>query len=207
MSNAELLLAASSIAESAESVTWHAFDRSAGFLTSRDHVTADQYLSWIRSGHHTCVLLDGSLLQLTYNLEGDRVVKHRLAYVPCPWKWDSALLDEGYSLEEILELHSGTTMLMRSSVRFDLDVAAAKSGHPASHFTFNTVDCRIACAAPLHPLRFADFVFKNFYPLYWRQHLSFFDVAKYRHLGDPVISPDDLNEMHVGWNYRLRALA
>jgi hypothetical protein len=207
MWNAELLIALSQVSESPTAVAWHALEKGAGLLEGHEHANVEQYLSWLRTGHYSCILIDGSILQMSYNLEEGRVIKHRLAYIPCPWKWDSSLLDEGFSLEEALEIHADEHTLMRSSVRFDLDLRAAKKGHPASHLTFNSTDCRIACTAPVHPHRFAGFVFKHFYALHWQQHRSFFDSAPYRHLGDPVIADDDRNDIHLNWNPHLQVSA
>ena len=122
--NAELLLRSASIAQSPLGVTWHPLDPSVDFLEIRGHVTPEQYLKWVNAGHYTCLLFDGSLLQMTYDFDGNAVIKHRLAYVPCPWKLEVELLDDGFSLEEVLELAPDTNVLMRSSVRFDLDIAA-----------------------------------------------------------------------------------
>lgn len=201
---AELLLDSNSVAESTTRVSWHARNPQAGFWDVGQHINSKQYLSWLLAGHYSCILFDGSLLQMTYHMDGDQVVKHRLAYVPCPWDIDRSLLDTGLSLEEVLELHESSPIAMRSAVRFDLDFEAATASHPASHLTFNSVDCRIACTAPLHPLRFSTFVFKNFYSVHWRQHTGFFDEALYRHLGDPIILPNTHDDIHIAWNARLR---
>ncbi|WP_281920363.1 DUF2290 domain-containing protein [Nocardia cyriacigeorgica] len=204
LTGAELVLAPNPVAESSSRISWHAADPSVPFLDSRDHTTISQYLAWLNAGNYSCVLFDGSLLQMSYALEKGRVIGHRLAYVPCPWQFDLSLIREGLALDEVFELCSSEDVLLRSPVRFDYDPAASRLGHPAAHMTLNSSECRIACVAPLHAHRFTNFVFEHFYSDYWKSHHDFFSVASYRHIGEPVISDTDREGMHLSWNPRLR---
>lgn len=148
LTGAELVLAPNPVAESSSRISWHAADPSVPFLDSRDHTTISQYLAWLNAGNYSCVLFDGSLLQMSYALEKGRVIGHRLAYVPCPWQFDLSLIREGLALDEVFELCSSEDVLLRSPVRFDYDPAASRLGHPAAHMTLNSSECRIACVAP-----------------------------------------------------------
>ena len=197
---AKLTIATSTISESDNFVSWHPTRKGIPFLRSDDDIDVDQYISWIDAGHYTCILFDGSLLQLSYSIDGRQISGHRLAFIPCPWLLDMNYLDEGFSLQEILEIHSSNAVRMKSAVRFDLDISAAKRGHPASHLTFNSNDCRIACLAPITPLRFVDFIFKNFYAFYWSRHRSYFSTARSSHLAIPVIGDDERDDIHISWN-------
>ncbi|WP_374726679.1 DUF2290 domain-containing protein [Nocardia kruczakiae] len=168
------------------------------------HPDADQYRSWIDAGHYTCVLFDGSILQMTYNISGRKISGHRLAYAPCPWVLDTSLLEGGEPLSDILDAYRNEQCALRSPVRIDYDPTASRAGHPSVHLTFNSVDCRIACIAPISPHRFADFIFKHFYNDYWHAHRVFFQTASASHIGEPTITDEDSDDIHMAWNSRLQ---
>lgn len=202
--DADLVYFSNAISLSPDRVSWHAH-RDAPFLTGRDHPTIDQYLTWLNDGAYTAILFDGSLLQLTYELRGGRVSGHRLAYVPCPYDVDLTLLEEGEPLADVVALYRTTDAVLRSPMRFDYDPRAADIGHPAVHMTMNSSGCRIACVAPLHVLRFVDFVFRQFYPDLWLAHRPFFAEASRKHVGDAALSDDDQQTMHLMWNIHAAA--
>ncbi|MGV9976504.1 DUF2290 domain-containing protein [Micromonospora wenchangensis] len=202
MLEADLLLHANSISLNPHRVTWHAHDTSAPFLTGREQATFEQYMQWLESGNYTAVLHDASLLQITYDFTNSAVVGHRLAYVPCPFILDPDLLKEGVPIADVIDAHRGdeSSMALRSPVRFDYDPRSAKPGHPAAHMTINSVDCRIACVAPMHVLRFVDFVFRHFYGKLWTAHMPFFSNGSESHLGERVLAEDDQRIPHLMWN-------
>ncbi|MFJ8697341.1 DUF2290 domain-containing protein [Streptomyces roseolilacinus] len=147
------------------------------------------------------LLFDGSLLQITYEVEGGKIAGHRLAYVPCPCRLDSELVRQEPILE-IVDLHVAsepTNMVLHSAVRFDFDPGSAAPGHPATHLTINSANCRIACAAPMHIGRFTDFVFRHFYPTLWKAHLPFFSRSPTRNAGPRTLTDDERDSPHLFW--------
>lgn len=171
------------------------------FLTFRKHATIAQYLEWAKASAYSAVLMDGSLLQLTYDFDDGKVSRHRLAYIPCPFVVDTELLLE-IPFIDVIESYADspdTEVALKSHVRFDFDQKAAKPGHPAAHLTINSPDCRIACAAPIHPHQFADFVFRHFYPEYRAVHSDYFDPAARTRLGDVVIEDSERSDLHLMW--------
>jgi len=202
---AGLALYANPVSMSDETVSWHSPSAPSPFLVGYKHPTVDQYMAWVNAGEYSMALFDASLVQLTYRVEGGAVVGHRLAYIPCPYDVDTELLAEGVPIADLVESYRPAESAMRSPVRFDFDVRAAKPGHSAAHLTFNTNDCRIACVAPLHPLRFVDFVFRHFYPAFWTVHEDFFRVAAWQHIGDVTIEEGERDRVHVMWNVRAQA--
>jgi hypothetical protein len=199
LTKAELVAYPNTISLKAERVSWHAYDVSTRLFAPREHPTIDQYLAWLTAGAWSAILFDGSLLQLTYELAGGEISGHRLAYVPCPYDLDLALVRGGDPLADIIELYRRGDAVLRSPIRFDFDARAAKPGHPAAHLTLNSVGCRIACVAPMHVSRFVDFVFRNFYSNLWIAHSDFFEDAANRHIGSMVISADDRQALHLAW--------
>lgn len=197
---AELALYANEVSISGSRVSFHLIDQDVLFLTTRKHPTVEQYLAWVSAGAYSAVLYDGSLLQVTYNIEGQEISGHRLAYVPCPFEIDIELLAAGEPLADLVELYRDGDALLRSPIRFDYDPVSAKPGHPAAHMTINGTECRIACAAPVHILRFADFVFRHFYAPFWHAHYPFFEAAAWRHLGPSTLTDEDRYSPHMAWD-------
>lgn len=177
--------------------------RNESFLISHGHPGIAQYFAWVRAGSYSAVLFDGSLIQLTYDISAKgAVVGHRLAYMPCPYDVDPELFAQE-SLIDAVELYAGgDDILLRSQVRFDFDPGATSPGHPAAHFTFNSPECRVACVAPMHVMRFLDFVFRHSYPMQRRFHESFFAAGSWRHLGEPVLTGGDRFSPHLAWDFR-----
>ena len=144
LSDAELALFTNEVSLVGARVSFHRYDSRAAFLISHEHPTLEQYMNWTAAGDYSAVLLDGSLLQVTYDVSGGRVSGHRLAYIPCPYDLDRELLAAGYPIADVLELHRDDTPALRSPVRFDFDPERAKKNHSAAHLTINGIDCRIA---------------------------------------------------------------
>ncbi|WP_074405366.1 DUF2290 domain-containing protein [Mycolicibacterium fortuitum] len=181
-------------------VTFNQSQRDQPFLLDRSHPGVDQYLAWIAAGAYSAALYDGSLLQFTYDVEAGHVVSHRLAYVPCPYRADHELLKSGEPFADVMELYRDSEVLLRTPIRFDFDPAASRSGHPAAHMTINGSDCRIACVAPIHPLRFTDFVFRHFYTDQWLAHEPYFRPANYQHFGPAVLTEAERITPHIVWD-------
>lgn len=160
----------------------------------------EQYMSIIRDGSFTCVLLDGSLLRLSYTFERNDLTSHNLWYYPCPFSIpiDELLADP---LLDIIEMYAESGIdhwRLKGPIRFDFDAKSSKPiFHPASHVHFQHEYCRIPARKPLSPGRFLKFVFLNFY-----QEL----ISKYTFLVewpeenfDQTIFPIEENLIHFSW--------
>jgi hypothetical protein len=200
MQQSELILYASPILLQPDVVSWIPSDRTATFLLSETHPSIDQYVTWLSAGHYSALLFDGSLLQITYRVADRRVSGHRLAYIPCPYELDPELISSGEPMADVVDLYRKGDASLRSAARFDYNPATAAEGHPATHLTFNSVDCRIACVAPLHVLRFVDFVFRHFYANQWRIHRSFFEAAGTAHVGPRTLTDTEETSLHAAWD-------
>ncbi|WP_341395553.1 DUF2290 domain-containing protein [Arthrobacter sp. G119Y2] len=197
---AELALFTNEVSMSDPLVSFHTQNKEVPFLLNRAHPGIDQYLSWAESGAYSAMLFDGSLLQATYQISDGLVVGHRLAYIPCPYDVDLDLLAEGAPIVDVIDLYLDDMPVLRSPIRFDYDPDAAGIGHPATHMTVNGTSCRIACIAPLHIHRFADFVFRNFYAEFWLVHQSFFEAASSRHIGTKSLTSSESRIPHFSWD-------
>ncbi|MBT2596220.1 DUF2290 domain-containing protein [Arthrobacter sp. ISL-72] len=188
------------VSKTLTTISW-ASGSGSGFLSYRGDPTVGQYHQWILDGQYSAILIDGSLLQITYDFELGEVVGHRLAYVPCPFDIEPEFLSEMtpgdavelYRLEKLSEIR------LRSPVRFDFAPGQAKPGHPASHLTINSATCRIACAAPIRIGRFVDFVYRHFYPKLHIAHNVYFSAVSSGSLGSDCISEEDGQGLHLRW--------
>ncbi|WP_191907814.1 DUF2290 domain-containing protein [Nocardioides cynanchi] len=189
-----------SISESV--VSFHGYaPKGSPFILNRRHPTIEQYRYWVEHGEYSALLFDGSLLQLAYTVKDGELAGHRLAYVPCPYDVDQQFVMGGDPLLEVIDLfYADAEPLLRTPVRMDFDPDSAKPGHPEVHLTINGSDCRIACVAPLHVLRFVSFVFEQFYPAYWRAHKGFFAPGHTRHVGPKKILEVEQIGLHLSWN-------
>ena len=132
----------------------------------RDVKYEDLYDDQLRLGAFNSVLLDGAILQLSYDFKARKLVRHRLAYLPSPRLLDYQNLPELY-LHETPFVDIVGSQVVAVPVRFDYD---ARDGvvidemHPAAHLTLGQYKhCRIPVSAPVTPAVFVDFIVRHFY--------------------------------------------
>lgn len=179
-------------------VTWRHFPDAMPVLLHRNATQTSDYLHWLRSGHFSAILNDGSLLQLSQRYGGNVLASQRFVYVPCPAQVPADLL-LSESVDEVVELFlpESNAAAMQSDVRFDFDLEAATEDHPAAHLTFNRPSCRIPCIAPLRYDDFVDFIFRNFYRSSWMAH-SFLRSDHGNRL--PItIEETQQQQLHMAW--------
>jgi len=193
-----LLLFTAAPSQAFQRVSWYA---TTPFSYSEGHATVEQYREWVIGSHYSAVLPDASLLQITYDVLGGEIAGHRLAYVPCPVIVDKDLIREEPLIDVVDSyLADGyAAVALRSPLRFDFDPGAASERHPASHMTFNSADCRIACVAPMHPYQFLDLVFTSFYPTLRVAGQDWFDEGARRAYRQRVITEEERAGVHMLW--------
>ena len=113
--------------------------------------TVDEYMAQLDCTAYSAVLLDGSIVQLEYGMDGASIVSHRLAFYPCPFQIDADLLGE-FGLREVIEASDSLDLVrLRTPVRFDFALQAERDDHSASHVHFNHEECRVAVSSPVDP--------------------------------------------------------
>jgi hypothetical protein len=188
-------------------VGWHSYKPGVPFLVNRGDPSLDDYLAWVDSGSYSALLFDGALLQISYDIKDGKISGHRLAYVPCPYRLDAEMVRDDPILD-LIELHidtEPTSMVLHSPVRFDFDPKSASDGHPSAHLTINSTNCRIACMAPMHVGRFADFIFRHFYSGIWNAHIEYFGIGARREIGARSIVDEDRLAPHISWDLPVQA--
>lgn len=172
-------------------------------------LTVQNYINWATQSDYTALLLDGSLLQMTYTMSGSKVTGHRLCYVPSPVSDLEAISTANienewlggnfanFAFDRLIEDPESTAL--RSMIRFDYDPFNAKAGHPASHFTINSVDCRIPCIAPVSPAQFVNFIFEHFYPKLRDKLSLYFDNLPDLQRSENLLGEAEQAAMHFAW--------
>lgn len=183
--------------EGYRTITWSTYRGVPGELLGNESPTVSDYQAWVDSQGYSAILLDGSILQISYKFQHTELVGHRLLYFPCPFDLDMELLDT-FTLSELIGLYfdEGTDKVrLRTPVRFDYDPNSHSTYHPASHMTFQWSHTRIAVRSPLSLGHFIQFVFQNFYPSLWNTH----DFLNEWHRDEleATITPGEQRFLHV----------
>ena len=109
-------------------------------------------------------LIDGALVQISYEFKRSHISKHRLAYLPAP-------SPSQFQHESVIDLEDPTYRYFAAEdvlpvpMRFDFDSDAhAEVTHPASHLTLGQYQgCRIPVSSALPPLTFFSLIARSFY--------------------------------------------
>ncbi|WP_420804237.1 DUF2290 domain-containing protein [Salsipaludibacter albus] len=130
----------------------------------RERPYDETYNALKRSRAYSLSLLDGGLVQMSYRVEGEACVWHRLAYLPSPslepYQNDPERYERDVMFAEVMD-----TRIVTTPLRFDFDPASADSAeHPSSHLTLGQyTNCRIPVSAPVAPDSFVDLILRSFY--------------------------------------------
>lgn len=131
-----------------------------------------EYFDILRGREFSALLLDGSIIQISYLYDGPNILRHRATYLPCPLHFDPDELrtadGDFLPLEDFLvildEDDLRSRVRTRPAFRFEYDPEHAAEGHPSSHLHLGKSHCRIPVKAPLKLRQFSRFILKNFYP-------------------------------------------
>ncbi|WP_256385409.1 DUF2290 domain-containing protein [Parafrankia colletiae] len=111
-------------------------------------------------------MLDGALLQMTYEFTGLALTRSRLAFLPSPDLSEFQNNPDVY-MEDVLFAEVVNRQVVAVPVRFDFDSrdgVASDILHPCSHVTLGQYkNCRIAATSPLTPGVFVEFILRSFY--------------------------------------------
>lgn len=109
-------------------------------------------------------LIDGGLLALYYKFRKNKIIHHRLSYLPSPNLIAFQNAPELYMQDEIYA-DILDKRIVTVPVRFDFDREESKViEHPISHLTLGQYkNCRIPVSSALTPYEFVTFIIRNFY--------------------------------------------
>ncbi len=139
----------------------------------KDKPYSELYSEMLAEQIFTALMLDGSLIQMSYEVSGSQVNRHRLAYLPNP---SMALFDDDPEvyLKDQLFADIVSRKVIVTPIRFDYDSRTnvhIPVIHPVSHLTLGQVaSCRIPVSAPIAPSQFLDFILRSFYSEFRSKH-------------------------------------
>lgn len=143
-----------------------------------------EYISLLLRSQYTLVLFDGSLIQISYTIERNEIVGHRLCWYPSPidisdvrevdeivFRLKDLLMENSEALEDHLTDPQPSYPVKlngvynRSPLRFDFVAMpeAQKDAHPDVHMHISHENCRIPVKTPLCIRMFMRFIVENFY--------------------------------------------
>ncbi|MEU7769858.1 DUF2290 domain-containing protein [Micromonospora taraxaci] len=132
----------------------------------RNTAYKELYEHQLRHRSYSIRMLDGALIQMSYEFVGSRIEKYRLAFLPSPDLSEFQNNPELY-LEDILYADVVDKRAVTVPLRFDFDDrdgVAQGLLHPKSHLTLGQYsNCRIPAAAPITPYLFVEFILRSFY--------------------------------------------
>jgi len=134
-------------------------------------INLHEFVKVLDEGRYSAVFSNYAILRIECSFDSDRLRRHRYSYIPCPVEPTSLLgrPPDKPIVEWIVDVVSaGGDDLFRSlgAYRFDFDSAllnSAVEGHPASHLTFVSPECRMPVRSPMSISHFMNFIFDNFY--------------------------------------------
>ena len=143
------------------------------YVALRNRAYDEIYSQLVEERAYNVRLLDGGIIQMMYKFSHGVLESHRLAFFPSPFLKQFQNASRIYMDDEIY-----ADVLNRDvvavPVRFDYksqDALHREVAHPKSHMTLGQYpNCRIPVTAPLTPVRFMDFVLRNFYNTAFTRH-------------------------------------
>lgn len=126
-------------------------------------------------------MLDGALLTFQYRFVNDKIVAHRLSYLPAP-DLDAFQSQPELYLEDVIYADVVDKRVVSVPIRFDYDSDESvfePVQHPISHLTLGQYkNCRIPVSGALTPFQFILFVINNFYHTAFEKYSENFTVFK-----------------------------
>lgn len=161
------------------------------------------YLACLQQGKYSCILFDGSLIQISYTRNQGALTAHRYLYFPCPAKIDlRSLADE--TIQDIVDdacLAGALNAPRRGFLRFDYDPPRREQDrlppgeHPDAHIHLGTADCRVPLLSPITVNEFFAFLLRFYYAEFWRA-----DVHGNLRFREPqTIEQVEKDFFHLGW--------
>ncbi|CAM5399475.1 hypothetical protein TMEC54S_02566 [Thauera mechernichensis] len=136
-------------------------------LSDASNSNIDEYLTFLIGRHYHYLLSDGSMIQMSYDLDTRNEVKQsRLVWYPCPVIFLPEELEYS-SIEELVRTSPLEQIGCRSPLRFDYAPHQATNNHSTTHLHLGMEDFRFPVQRPLEPSRFARLIIRSAYPRIW----------------------------------------
>ena len=158
----------------------------------------DAYVRFRRSRAYNVRMPDGALIQVMYRFTANDLLSHRLAFLPAT-RLERFQGDPELYLDDDEFGHEVGRVVVAFPIRFDYHSADQRHQpvlHPKSHLTLGEFpECRIPVSAPVGPMRFVDFILRNFYDTPERTYAAGLPVDRISF--DCSIDPLEREVMHI----------
>lgn len=159
--------------KSKKRVTWATVGTRVELSRFKDS-TVEEYLLFYTGRHFNFRLVDGALIQISYDLTRYNDVEGcRLVWFPCPIDFDGEDL-EFSDIEELILTTPRKNIGCRSPIRIDYAPTMVADGHPSAHLHLGFEDFRLPVQRPIEPRRFIRFLIRNRYNSLWRNNADGF---------------------------------
>ena len=152
-------------------ITFQQSDHASAALKNQSYTEIYQHFLHNRS--YTVKLLDGAIVQMMYAFTGEKLQRHRLAFFSSPFLEEFQNNPDIY-LDDEIYADVVAKNIVSFPIRFDYDDRKGAHQvlvHPKCHMTLGQYNaCRIPVTAPLMPLRFIDFILRNFYHTAYKKY-------------------------------------
>ena len=167
-------------------------------IALKDRVYREIYQLLVQERVYNVKMLDGALIQMTYEFSAGTLRRHRLAFFPSPHLEEFQNNPDIY-LDDEIYADVVAKNIVSFPVRFDYDDRDNHHKvlvHPKSHLTLGQYEnCRIPVTAPLTPVRFVDFILRNFYHTAYTQYAD--ELPAYSVSFAESILPSERKVVHV----------
>lgn len=135
-------------------------------IALKDRTYNEIYHHLVQARAYNAKLPDGAMIQMMYEFSYEALRRHRLAFFPSPYLEDFQSNPDIYLSDDIYA-DVVAKNIISFPIRFDYDARNdfhQELVHPKSHLTLGQYEgCRIPVTAPMTPIRFVDFILRNFY--------------------------------------------
>jgi len=165
-------------------------------LKNRDYL--EIYRTMTMERVYNVKMLDGALIQMSYEFVDTLLQRHRLAFYPSPIFDEFSKNPETYFDDEI-DGDIISTNTVPFFFRFDYDSRATthkQLSHPRSHLSLGKYpNCRIPVTEPMTPRWFIDFILRNFYDT--KEHLYTDHLPRNKCSLGESIAHQERNVIHI----------
>lgn len=159
--------------------------------------TLEEYIKLVENRNYNFLLVDGSVLQFTYDIDRhDNVLGCRLVWYPCPVKLDPGDLDD-FTIEEIISGSPPAAINCRAPIRVDFSPAQIANNHSCTHLHLGMENFRLPVHRALEPCRFVRLIIRSAYPSVWASTELFRNVENWASVDR--MDDDDRQFGYLSW--------
>lgn len=159
--------------------------------------TVGEYLVFLQGRHFNFLLVDGSMIQLSYDLHrSDEIVGARAVWFPCPVPFSVEDL-EFATIDELVQTTPNEEIVCRAPLRVDFAPDQVTPEHPATHLHSGVEKFRLPTQRAFEPTRFVRLILRSVYSDVWR------GKAEHMHCDDwgaqDSLTDEDRKIGYLGW--------